>query len=188
MAGHAAWGGVDKTMLDVGGATLLDRVLDALGPSGRVVVVGEPRPVGREVCWTREHPVGGGPVAGLAAGLREVTADLVVVVAGDLPFLDAGTVRELQRAVAGHRAGDEPPEGAILVDATGRGQPLVGCWVTSALRRVLPPDPAGASMWRLIAPLRVIRMLAGTTLLDCDTPYELDAARAIAARREGKGP
>jgi hypothetical protein len=39
-------------------------------------------------------------------------------------------------------------------------------------------------MWRLIAPLRLVRISAGMPLLDCDTPYELDLARAIAAREE----
>ena len=48
----------------------------------------------------------------------------------------------------------------------------------------MPSEPAGTSMWRLIAPLRVARVPAAMPLLDCDTPYELDMARAIAARGE----
>jgi len=175
-------GGVDKTMLDVGGRTILDRVLGTLTAAevGPLVVVGEQRAVSYPVRWAREDPPGGGPVAGLAAGLSEVTASRVVVVAGDLPFLDVATVAALRDALGPEIAA----VGAIVVDATGRDQPLVGCWSTDALRVALPSAPAGTSMWRLIAPLQVVRIPAGMPLLDCDTPYELDMARAIAAREE----
>jgi molybdopterin-guanine dinucleotide biosynthesis protein A len=169
-------------MLDVGGLPILDRVLGTLSAAevGPLVVVGEPRAVSYPVLWTREQPPGGGPVAGLAAGLAEVSSPRVLVVAGDLPFLDQATVESLRAAELG--AGG--PVGAIVVDATGRDQPLVGCWSTEALRAALPRSPAGTSMWRLIAPLQLIRIPAGMPLLDCDTPYELDLARAIAAREE----
>lgn len=178
-------GGVDKTMLDVGGVTILDRVLGTLISAGvePLIVVGESRHVSYPVHWTREQPAGGGPVAGVAAGLAEVTAPRVVVVAGDLPFLDIATIAALQDAVESSQLG-----GAIVVDATGRDQPLVGCWSTEALRAALPSAPAGMSMWRLIAPLELARIPAALPLLDCDTPYELDLARAIAAREERELP
>jgi molybdopterin-guanine dinucleotide biosynthesis protein A len=178
-------GGIDKTMLDVGGVTILDRVLGTLTAAGiePLVVVGEPRPVSYDVQWTREQPPGGGPVAGLAAGLAEVTAPCVMAVAGDLPFLDAATVEKL-RAAVGAPSAASGLAGAIVVDATGRDQPLVGCWSTESLRAALPSEPAGTSMWRLLAPLQLARIPAGLPLLDCDTPYELDLARAIAARKE----
>jgi molybdopterin-guanine dinucleotide biosynthesis protein A len=178
-------GGVDKTMLDVGGATILDRVLGTLTAASvtPLVVVGEPRAVSYPVQWTRERPPGGGPVAGLAAGLAEIGTPCVVVVAGDLPFLDVPTIETL-RVTARDTLGRGGAVGAILVDATGRDQPLVGCWSTDALRSALPSAPSGTSMWRLIAPLQLVRILAELPLLDCDTPYELDMARAIAARKE----
>jgi molybdopterin-guanine dinucleotide biosynthesis protein A len=182
-------GGLDKTMLEVGGVTILDRILGTLTAAGvaPLVVVGEPREVSYPVSWSREDPPGGGPVAGLAAGLAEVTAPRVVVVAGDLPFLEVTTIDAL-RAATGDEAAADAPAGAIVVDATGRDQPLVGCWSADALRAALPEQPAGTSVWRLIAPLRVMRIPAGMPLLDCDTPYELDLARAIAAREERELP
>ena len=186
LAGGAArrMGGIDKTMLDVGGVAILDRVLGTLSAAdvAPVTVVGEPRPVSYPVRWTREEPPGGGPVAGLAAGLASETAPHVVVVAGDLPFVTSGTIEALRGAAAA--AGSAGQAGAILVDATGRDQPLVGCWSTEALRAALPSEPAGTSMWRMLAPLQVARIPAGMPVLDCDTPYELDLARAIAARKE----
>ena len=60
-------GGVDKAGLAVGGVAIGARVLAAVPDAGRSVVVGEPVP-GADVV-VREEPVGGGPVAGLAAGL-----------------------------------------------------------------------------------------------------------------------
>ena len=56
-----------------------------------------------------------------------MTAPRVVVVAGDLPFLDVTTIEAL-RAATGDEPEGEGPAGAIVVDATGRDQPLVGCW------------------------------------------------------------
>ena len=61
-AGGAAsrLGGADKPGLDVGGRTLLDRVLDACTEARTTVVVGPARGTGRAgVRWTREDPPGG---------------------------------------------------------------------------------------------------------------------------------
>ncbi|MGB3830051.1 MAG: NTP transferase domain-containing protein, partial [Ornithinimicrobium sp.] len=62
-------GGTDKALLDVGGASLLSRVLDAVNAAERVVVVGPRRPGFEHVCWTAEEPSGGGPSAGIVAGM-----------------------------------------------------------------------------------------------------------------------
>ncbi|MEU5399582.1 DUF6457 domain-containing protein [Streptomyces sp. NPDC005963] len=75
-------GGADKPGLSVGGRTLLDRVLSASRGARRTVVVGGRRGTERPVVWAREDPPGGGPVAALDAGLRQLarewrrTADL----------------------------------------------------------------------------------------------------------------
>src|SRR4051794_27690959 len=61
-------GGVDKASLDVAGRSLLERVLDAVAAARTVVVVGDERPTGRPVRWTREQPAYGGPVAAAYAG------------------------------------------------------------------------------------------------------------------------
>ncbi|ANS79642.1 Molybdopterin-guanine dinucleotide biosynthesis protein MobA [Serinicoccus hydrothermalis] len=60
-------GGRDKAAIVVGGRTLLARIL-ATDLGGRVVVVGE-TPVPEGVRRTVEDPPGGGPVAGIGAGL-----------------------------------------------------------------------------------------------------------------------
>ncbi|MEU1038189.1 NTP transferase domain-containing protein [Streptomyces sp. NPDC005907] len=94
-------GGADKPGVRVGGRALLDRVLAACtgAGAGAVVVVADRRPTARPVVWAREDPPGAGPVAALDAGLRHTTAEYVVVLSADLPFLTAGTVRRLLAAL-----------------------------------------------------------------------------------------
>ncbi|MCZ9338082.1 NTP transferase domain-containing protein, partial [Streptomyces sp. TRM76130] len=93
-AGGAArrLGGADKPGVRVGGRALLDRVLSACAGASATVVVAGPRPTARPVVFAREDPPGGGPVAALAAGLAHTTADHVVVLSADLPFLHASAV------------------------------------------------------------------------------------------------
>ena len=114
LAGGAAerLGRADKPGVRVGGRTLLDRVLAACADAAVTVVVGARRPTARPVVWAREEPPGGGPLAALHAGLRHTTADRVVVLSADLPFLDANAVHRLLTVLDG---GEQPafsrPEG-----------------------------------------------------------------------------
>ncbi|MET7461892.1 NTP transferase domain-containing protein [Nonomuraea sp. NPDC005501] len=91
-------GGADKPGLVVGGRTLLERVVAAVPGAGRVVVVGPEREL-PGVVFTREDPPGGGPVPALRAGLREVTAPRVVLLAADLPFLTPAHIATLLSAM-----------------------------------------------------------------------------------------
>ena len=170
-------GGVDKPALEVGGERLLDRVLAVVAEAAQVVVVGPRRPVERDVTWVLEDPPRGGPAAALAAGLAAVDADQVVVLAADLPLLDAAVVQSLRDAAAGH-------DGAVLVDDGGREQLLVGCWSTAALRGAV--ERAGslvdASLRRLLSGLdRAAVPSAGPrpAWLDCDTPDDVRRAEEL---------
>lgn len=185
-AGGAArrLGGVDKPGLTVGETTLLDRVLTACAGARTTVVVGPARPTTRTgVRRTREQPPGGGPVAAVAAGLAEVTAGTVLLLAADLPFLDERTVHRLVTALA---EADQGIEAAVLVDAAGRDQPLAAAYRTAALRTALAAlgDPAGLPLRRLTGGLHTLR-LADTddVTYDCDTWEDLERAR----EREGSG-
>jgi molybdopterin-guanine dinucleotide biosynthesis protein A len=126
-------GGADKASLDLDGRSLLDRALAAVAAATEVVVVG--------------REVGGGPLAGLAAGVAQLEADheLVVVLAVDMPHVGADTVARLLAAADGADA-------AWLVDATGRRQ------LAGALRPSLVPGPAEAHA----APMRALMGLANS--------------------------
>jgi molybdenum cofactor guanylyltransferase len=169
-------GGLDKAALRVGGASLLDRLLSAVPDARAVVVVGPERPTARPVTWTREQPPGTGPAAAVSAGLDRVTAPSVVVLATDLPFLDAAAVRALREAALGR-------DGALLADDAGREQWLAGCWATAALRDAVARrgDLAGRPVRVLLSGLdRALVRLAPDgppPWLDCDTPDQLRIAR-----------
>ncbi|GHH05236.1 NTP transferase domain-containing protein [Streptomyces lanatus] len=181
LAGGAArrLGGVDKPGVRVGGRPLLDRVLAACADARTSVVVAEPRATARPVTWAREDPPGGGPLAALGAGLRHTTAESVVVLSADLPFLDEGTV---QRLLAALRTGDA--DGALLTDAEGRDQPLVAAYRASALRHGLDAlahehdGLTGLPLRRLTGALDLTRVPDPVASFDCDTWDDIATARA----------
>ncbi len=150
--------GANKAALEIGGVTLLERALAATAAAREVVVVGDPVPASRPVTWTREQPPGGGPAAGLLAGVDALLdpAALVAVLAVDMPHVTAATLARLAAAV-----GDA--DGALLLDARGRRQLLCGVYRLPALRRTRPRDPAaehGIPVRRLLEPLRLREVAA----------------------------
>ena len=192
LAGGAArrLGGADKPGVRVGGRTLLDRVLAACSGARRTVVVGAPRPTARPVGWTREEPIGTGPVAALAAGVTALGATgsgdpgTLLVLSADLPFLGEGTVLRLLAALdAGPGA-----EGALLVDGEGREQPLVAVYRATALRRELDGlrqargELDHLPLRALVGGLRLVRVPVGAeepaASFDCDTWEDIATARA----------
>ncbi|GHH70465.1 molybdenum cofactor guanylyltransferase [Streptomyces sulfonofaciens] len=214
LAGGAArrLGGADKPGVSVGGRSLLDRVLAACAAAGTTVVVGGRRPTSRPVVWALEEPRGGGPLAALHAGLRRTTAERVVVLSADLPFLAEQTVRGLLAALGapgqdarpdtperdvgsdtpGQDAGSgtsgahpvHGPEGAVLVDAEGREQPLVGAYLSEPLQREIAllaaehGGLAGLPLRLLTAELTLTRMSDPVASFDCDTWDDIATARS----------
>jgi molybdenum cofactor guanylyltransferase len=183
LAGGAATrlGGRDKAALPVQGQPMLHRVLAAAEHADQRVVVG-PRRFGlpRDVLATSERPPGGGPVAATAAGLDLVTADLVALLAADLPYLTPLAIDQLIAAV------DGTVDGALFLDDTGRRQLLCGVWHTAALHRVLDElgDPSGRSMHALFDRLTIRELVAPTggappPWFDCDTEEDLREAHRL---------
>jgi molybdopterin-guanine dinucleotide biosynthesis protein A len=180
LAGGAArrLGGADKPGVRVGGRALLDRVLAACGGARTTVVVAAPRPTARPVTWAREDPPGGGPLAALDAGLRHTTAEHVVVLSADLPFLEERTVGRLLSTLG---AG---ADGVLLTDPDGRDQPLVAAYRTRRLHEVLAlladrhGGPAGLPLRRLTAELNLTRVSDPVASFDCDTWDDIASARA----------
>jgi molybdopterin-guanine dinucleotide biosynthesis protein A len=174
----ARLGGQAKPQLAVGGRPILAAVLDAVAEAERRIVVGPPQPVPSGVLLVREHPPGGGPVAATRAGLADVETDVVVVVAGDLPFVTAELVTGLLERLTA--------DGVLVVDDSGRDQYLLGAWRTAALRAATATSTGPTSLRRVLAPIAVrrwrpeVRPGDPPPWLDCDTPADLARARAIA--------
>jgi len=185
----AAGGGpIDKVLLVVGGRSLLQRVADAARSAGaaRVISVGPPRPGDDDlqVIAVAEDQPGQGPAAALGTAMRIVEHHQIVLLAGDLPFVDAGTITALRRRLAG----DERAPGAVTVDDRGRPQWLLSAWRTAALVEALAGAGvlAGRPLRSVLEPLRPVPTTVDWTgplppWFDCDSPEDLALARRAVA-------
>jgi molybdopterin-guanine dinucleotide biosynthesis protein A len=180
--GGARLGGADKATIEIGGHTLLEHALGALVEIPEVVVVGPEVPTSRPVTFTREDPVGGGPAAGLLAGLRRFarTPSRVAVLAVDMPLVTADTIHRL---VVPARA-----DGAVLVGGDGRVQYLCAVYSMSALDRAAKEVAAGSghesghglSMRDLVVDLELAQVAAtGSETRDLDTWQDLAELRQV---------
>ncbi|MCW2782161.1 MAG: molybdopterin-guanine dinucleotide biosynthesis protein [Marmoricola sp.] len=168
-------GGADKATIDIAGRTLLEHAIDAMIDLAEVVVVGIPVPTNRPVTFLREDPPGGGPAAGLLAGLSGFPRlpDLVVVLAVDMPCVTAATIRRLTRSMV--------DDGALLADESGRRQPLCGVYSTAALQAHRPPyeQEFGLSVHALIGNLRLAEVAGiGDEARDVDSWDDLTQLRS----------
>ena len=172
-------GGADKPAVDVGGRTLLEHVLVAVPDATRVVIVGPRRPLpaayAADVIWCVEDPPGGGPVAAISAGLSHTAADVVLVLAADLPSVRPA-VPVLRAALGTGRV-----DVALLADPGGRDNHLAAAWRRDALATALAAvgEPAGVPMRALLQAAEVARVADVQAWgRDCDTWPDIDAARA----------
>lgn len=174
--------GSDKSQAQLSHYSLLDEILLSLPAGLPVIVVGpELSSSVRAVQVTREQPINGGPVAGIAAGLVLVETDLVGVIATDMPFA---------APLFSHLVNELPDEVDVIVpiDAHGFRQPLCAVYRVHALRQALIQlgDPHGLSMRNLFAMLSVHERNTGddgqNALMDIDTPSDLE--RAVAIRKQ----
>ena len=140
-------GGGDKALLRVGGATILDRVLERLAPQCSGVILnanGDPR----RFAFTRlpvvadDVPGFAGPLAGVLAGLDWAAAqadgiEWVASVPGDCPFVPHDLVGRLHAA----RSADGK---ALACARSGEWRhPVVGLWpvaLRADLRRALTQE------------------------------------------------
>lgn len=177
----ARLGGVDKAGLVLGGLSLLARALAAVDAAGQVVVVGERTETARTVTWAREQPAGGGPAAGVLAGL-DALAPLplwVCVLAVDMPWVTAATVGRLLDAVS--RRVTDPPDGAVLLDDGGTPQTLAAVYRSAALQAARPAAGAhNLSLRSLVGGLGLVEVPAvGNEARDVDTPADLEAMHVL---------
>lgn len=171
--GAARLGGADKASLEIGGRTLLERVLDALVDVPEVVVVGPEAITNRPVTFRREDPAGGGPSAALLAGLDGFVRRpaKVVALAVDLPLLTPDTIRRLVDAAAGR-------DGALLVDDGERRQYLCAVYDAAMLAAAGAGDVHGMPLHELVRGLDLAQIPAlGQESRDVDSWADVRALR-----------
>jgi molybdopterin-guanine dinucleotide biosynthesis protein A len=107
-------------------------------------------------------------LAGLGAGLSSLPegSDVVVVLAADLPFVDPDVIKRLRAAIAAQ--GDV--DGAVVVDADGRAQPLLAAY----RRRSLEWAVASMGVLRDRPVREILNLLAVTTVLDPVAARDID--------------
>lgn len=165
--------GRDKALIDIGGVPMAERVAGVLeaagcdpvvfvgGDAGRLGVMGRTVVADR---WPGAGPVGG--VITALATLSEDGADAVAVVACDVPHLVPDAVRAVLAARPGHD---------VAVAESGRLQPLVACWSTTALPKIESMFGAGVrSMHDIVAALDAVLVpLDSAVLRNVNTPDDL---------------
>ncbi len=181
--------GSDKSEAILQGKTLIDYLISSIPAGVPVVIVGPARDeFATTIRVVQEDSPGGGPVAGIAAGLPLIETEYVSVLATDMPY-SAALVPLLMKDLS------DEVDGAIVVDEEGFQQPFSGIYRTLVLKRVLEEiaPVSGQSMRKLLNQLHVkeVRLSADERhlLVDIDTPEDLikasvDSLARIPTRNE----
>jgi molybdenum cofactor guanylyltransferase len=189
-------GGVNKAMLEVGGRTILDRILDALRPladeqllltndaalehAGGLRVVFDPRP----------HA---GVLPALAAGLASATSELCLAVACDMPFVSTEVFQRLLALQV------ETDSDVVIPRTAGYLEPMHAVYRTAAVRRAIEAAlergeqrmisyfgdvrvrEVDDAEWRPIDP-------SGAAFFNVNTPDDLAEARRLAEKAFSQRP
>lgn len=183
--GRSSRMGVDKASLILDGTTMLQRSVDRLRLAvDEIVLVAAPgRPLPDVVTdhsiEVVEDPVEGeGPLVGIAAGLEVCRTDAALVVAVDMPFVEA----PLLSALLGRL---ESPHRWVLPLAERRPQPLCSAFAVSALTVIREHLEAGdRAPMAVAADLDAYRMqpeewqpydAIGRSFINVNTPEEFAA-------------
>jgi molybdopterin-guanine dinucleotide biosynthesis protein A len=178
--GGTRLGGVDKALVEIGGMSLIDRALAAVRAAEGIVAVGPRRRSDLRVRWVQEDPPGAGPVHALGAGLEHVAADIVVVLAVDHPLVTDATISSILDAARGR-------DGAVVCDASGHLQPLVGAYRRDVLQeRIGALDRTeDAAVRELVIGFDLASVLDAGAAMDCDTWEQVAAARSVIEGGDG---
>ncbi|MEE8421370.1 MAG: molybdenum cofactor guanylyltransferase [Dehalococcoidia bacterium] len=189
--GRSSRMGTDKASLILDGLPLLQRTVTALSAAVAEIVIvrapGQSLPSiesVRPLSVAEDAVEGEGPLIGIAAGLREAHHDVALVVACDMPFLQAPLLRLLlERAAAGRRF--------VVPMHLGRPQPLCSAFRRDALPVVEAQIEAGERRIMAVADgLDADRVpseqwsvadVDGRSFENVNTPEELKAALASLA-------
>lgn len=184
--------GTNKGELTLEGRTLLERAVDAVSDATLAIVVAQeveltPAPRWPEVRFTLENPPFGGPVAGIAAGVAQLSdrsdAEEVII----LP-VDAPSVSDAAGELGAARPG---PDGVVLQDPHGWPQYLFGRYRLGSLRRALGElgRVRGVSVRSFGELLNVARVVVDRELVaDVDTPEQAREAGIEFPRKRRDDP
>ncbi len=181
-------GGVNKALLEVGGSTIVGRILAALGPlvDERVVLINDAAlPELEDVSLVFDPTPHAGVLPALAAGLEAASGQICLAVACDMPFVSTGLFAQLlehQRQADAdvviprsdgllepmHAVYRRAPVLEAIRGALARGdQRMISYFADVRVREVSDAE------WRLADP-------SGLAFFNVNTPDDLEQARRIA--------
>ncbi len=182
--------GIHKPGVEVDGRSTISRILQSIrgaAVDAEVWVAGPADGLSaaeqKGVRVVREEPEFAGPLAGIAAAVAAMpteadfpaeTADVTLVLAGDMPLITGGHLGEL---ISACRATGRPATGA---DDRGKTQFLCAAWPTRLLRARLKEigDPTDGAVKLLFAGLESVAVAVDPEeVSDFDTAAELEAIR-----------
>ena len=174
--------GADKSQAMLGHQQLIHHILTGIPKEFEIIIVGaDPLFTLASYRCVLENPVGGGPVAGIAAALELCESEIVGVLATDMPFAGAHMIHLLS-AMTSH------DDAIIFVDSEGFKQPLAALYRREGLETALSKigNPHGASMRTLISHLNIHEIPMSPeiekAMIDVDTPHDLVVAMEYLAK------
>lgn len=174
--------GADKSQAMLGHQQLIHHILTGIPKEFEIIIVGaDPLFTLASYRCVQENPVGGGPVAGIAAALELCESEIVGVLATDMPFAGAHMIHLLS-AMTSH------DDAIMFVDSKGFKQPLAALYRREALENALSKigNPHGASMRTLISHLNIHEIPMSPeiekAMIDVDTPDDLVVAMEYLAK------
>ena len=184
------FGGRPKALLPIGGLRIIDRLLAALRPVvGEVVIIAREDAPYRALGVPIRHDVlpGTGPLGGIYTALAATTAPRTLVVAADMPFLNARFLAHLL---------DAGRDVDIAIPRTHDGyQPLCASYAAACaavIRRRLDENRLAVhgvladARVREIGPAEMARIdPTGMLCFNVNTPADYARAIALAAARPG---
>lgn len=190
VGGRSSRFGRDKSLLDVGGASALLRVVGAVQPlvDEVLLVGGSPRFEATGLRWVADDVTEGGPLGGLVSGLRALEADACFALACDTPLLSTSLLACLRDVWAAQR------DVQVVVPRLSAGlEPLVAIYgraARSALEEALKRGER--ALHRVLARMRVCEVSESTLrevdpeldgFLNINTPADLERVLACIALR-----
>jgi molybdenum cofactor guanylyltransferase len=164
--------GRDKSLLEVHGVPLIQRVIEQLRGRFREVLISSDDPApyhATGLTVIADGQPGQGPLRGIAAALEAAQAETVFVIACDIPDIDPRFLRSL---LAEARKADC----AVPRRADGRWEPLFSAWRRSALPAIRAVLAEGERKIDAVFPrIRVaaVDLVDGAWLRNLNTPKDV---------------
>lgn len=121
--GRSSRMGRDKALIEIDGHTLLDRALHILRPHvDELLVIGDPMRHGQAVARViPDDGPGKGPLAGIVTALRHAAHDQVIIMACDMPGVNAQLIERLKQ-------GPKDRSDAFVPQCDGDLEPLIAVY------------------------------------------------------------